>query len=195
MTLQSPKKISQQIVYQKYRTVISKVFELEKSNKNSEQKLEIEVYKSTYTSLVCAFDEQQNLILNRQFRFGPERFLLEFPGGGVNDEDLIKDIAISELMEETGYFSDSINLVESFWDGPYTTGKTHLFLATNCKKITTLKHEPEELIETVLFEPKDFESLIQNPDFIHSSLFCKILCKLGLYEPALQKIQKVKSKK
>lgn len=179
MTLQSPKKISQKIVYRKYRTVVSKVFEIENNNQKSVQKLEIEVYDSTHTSLVCAFDEQQNLILNKQFRFGPERFLFEFPGGGTNDENLIKDAAISELMEETGYFSESVALLESFWDGPYTTGKTHLFLATNCKKIATLKHESEEIIETVLFKPKDFDNLIKNPDFIHSSLFCKVILSLG----------------
>ncbi len=196
--MQIPIKKSQKIVYQNYRTIWQKVFEIPKngvnldnSNQNKQelkqklnqsdssennQKKEIvmEVYGTNQTVLVCAFDIFGNLILNSQFRFGPERFLLEFPGGACDDKENIEKTAQKELLEETGYSGD-LQHFETRVDGGYATGFTHIFIAQNCQKIQQNNLETEEIITNLIIKPTEFVKLIQNPDFIHADLLAKLL--------------------
>lgn len=182
-----PIKKSQKIVYQNFRTIWQKVFEIsQKDSSNSSleggknpqnlQKREIvmEVYGTSYTVLVCALDTFGNLILNSQFRFGPEKFLLEFPSGGCDKIENIEKTAQKELLEETGY-QGNLEYFQMRVDGGYSTGQTHIFIAKNCQKTQENSLEAEEIITNLLIKPSEFVKLIQNPDFIHADLFARLL--------------------
>lgn len=189
-----PIKKSQKIVYQNYRTIWQKVFEipkkqvysnLEKSSQLNQnnlkekiqkdtQEITMEVYGTNHTVLVCALDIFGSLILNSQFRFGPEKFLLEFPGGGCLDEEDIVKTAQKELLEETGYCGN-LELFQTRVDGSYATGLTHIFIARTCQKIQENNLETEEIITSLIIKSTEFRDLVQNPDFIHADLLARIL--------------------
>lgn len=171
----NPIKKSQTTVYRNYRVVLQKVFELPNLTDNQEKKeITMEVFETSNTVIVCALDLSGNLILNRQFRFGPEQFLLEFPGGGCDQLSEIKNMAKRELLEETGYEGD-LEFLETVPDGPYYTGQTHIFVARNCQLISEPTPEIEEIITNILIKPTEFKSLITNPDFVHANWLAKLI--------------------
>lgn len=51
---------------------------------------------------VVAFDDEERIVLVRQFRFGTREVNLEIPGGGVDDGESARIAAERELREETG---------------------------------------------------------------------------------------------
>jgi 8-oxo-dGDP phosphatase len=80
---------------------------------------------------VVALDDDNHIILVRQYRHGYGGSSLELPGGvmDANDRDPIAT-AMRELAEETGYSCDRCRLVGSLSPNPGThTNRAHVVLA------------------------------------------------------------------
>ncbi|NBH24561.1 NUDIX hydrolase [Lachnospiraceae bacterium] len=60
---------------------------------------------------VVPVDDKGRLILVRQYRNALDRYTLEIPAGGLNDNEPTKDAAARELTEETGYTAGKIELL------------------------------------------------------------------------------------
>lgn len=116
--------------------------------------------KSTPYSIIIPFLDETTVILIRQYRFGVNKVILEFPMGVVTGKKP-KAIAAQELEEETGYRTKSITLIKSFYLSPgWSTQQGHIFVA---KGLTPgkQKQEPYEFIEVVPTKIDKIESLIQ----------------------------------
>ncbi len=101
---------------------------------------------------VCllALTRNQEVILARQFRPGPNRMLDELPGGYVDQGEAPEQTANRELLEETGYAAGSLIALGRFLEGAYSTIDIHGFLALNCELRTDQKLDANEFIEVVL---------------------------------------------
>ena len=93
---------------------------------------------------ILAIDDEDNVLLVRQYRHPAEQLLLEIPAGtlGVDAKTgAIEDPAKAarrELEEETGYRADSWQLLTSFWTAPgFATELMHLYLATDLRPAHT----------------------------------------------------------
>src|SRR5690606_14499928 len=53
--------------------------------------------------VIFAINDQNEVIVEEQFRRGVDKVLLELPAGGVNQNESPEETAKRELMEETGY--------------------------------------------------------------------------------------------
>ncbi len=87
---------------------------------------------------ILALDEQDRVLMVRQYRAPAGRTLLEIPAGtldidagsgAIEDPDLA---APRELEEETGYRTGSLRRLTSFWTAPgFATELMYLYLATD----------------------------------------------------------------
>lgn len=75
-----------------------------------------------------------------------------FPAGYIEKGEDIKTSALRELREETGYTTNDIIEIDSFYqDEGCSAALNHLFIAKNCKKTTHQDLDEYELVKYMLF--------------------------------------------
>ncbi len=81
---------------------------------------------------IIAIDENDNVLLVRQFRKPVEKALLEIPAGGIEPgEDPVTTVR-RELREETGYLPRKVERLSGFYSAPgYCTEYLYLYLASD----------------------------------------------------------------
>jgi ADP-ribose pyrophosphatase len=126
--LKPEKKLTSQQIYQGHAVNI-RVDTVEKA---SGKKTTRDVVEHSDCVAVVVLDEQDNVILVRQFRHAADRFLLEIPAGGIDSGEEPIDSVRRELQEEIGYFPRKIDKLGGFYSIPgYGTEYLHCFLATD----------------------------------------------------------------
>jgi len=124
---------------------------------------ESDFYIKREGSAVCtlALTRKKKVILVKQFRPGPQRILLELPGGYIDKDEKPKIAAARELMEETGY-KGKIQFVTTCYDDAYSSMNRYCFVATDCKKANKAKLEENEFAEFVLLDLNEFRNLLRS---------------------------------
>lgn len=128
-----------------------------------------EALKRKPSVIVIATTNQQVIIVEESQPYNQDRVTL--PGGILNDEDLLINIK-RELLEETGYISESW----SFWktidilEYSKLEWESAFFIAKDCKKVAEQKLDSGEKIETKLLSFDEFLSLVQSDSFSNSYL-------------------------
>ncbi len=110
---------------------------------------------------VLALTTDKQVILAKQFRPGPEKILLEMPGGVIDKNETAEAAIKRELLEETGY-TGNFQFVGTSLDCAYSTLIRHNFVATDCHKIQEQKLEANEFIEIVTMSLTDFRKHLQS---------------------------------
>ena len=91
-----------------------------------------EVVEHSACIAVVPLDEQNNILLVRQFRYPVGRFLLEIPAGGIDPGEEPSDSVCRELQEEIGYLPRKIDRLGGFYAIPgYGTEYLYCFLASD----------------------------------------------------------------
>jgi ADP-ribose pyrophosphatase len=99
------RKVGEKIVYDRFRRIVSRSFALPDGST-----AEFEVVEFVDSAAVLALTPAQEVVLVREFRPGPEEVLLELPGGVVELDETPIDAARAELLEETGYGGEIIEV-------------------------------------------------------------------------------------
>lgn len=125
---------------------------------------------------ILAFDENENLIMVRQYRHGINELSLEFPAGVIDQGEAPLDAAIRELQEETGYSSSDWQEIGKLNPNPaFIDNECRFFLARNCKKTHETNFDYFEEIETELYKLSEVKEMIAQNKIGHSLVAC------GLY--------------
>lgn len=100
-------------------------------------------------SAVIAITSDNQIVLKSEHRHCYERDLIELPSGVFEpDETDALAVAKRELLEETGYASNNwFYLGESIENSAKLTNKIHLYLATDCVKVSDQQLDRTEDIE------------------------------------------------
>jgi len=99
---------------------------------------------------VLAIDDQDRVLLVRQFRVAIGEVLLEVPAGTLDvlPDGSIEDPELAaprELEEETGMRAGSWRLIASFWTAPgFASELMHLYLATDLRPADGERLGPDE---------------------------------------------------
>ena len=109
---------------------------------------------------VLALDEDNKVILVKQFRPGPRQIFTELVAGLVDVGESPLEAAKRELLEETGYTGDFEFISKVYIDG-YSDVTRHVYVARNCTKVSEPKLDPSEFLETVLMPLAQYRQTIK----------------------------------
>ncbi len=108
--------------------------------------------------------EDLKIVLVKQFRCGIKTETFEIPAGEINDGETADQAIIREVLEETGYKSDSVEFVKKVCSSPATTSSyMSLFILKNAVSVNNdLNLDEDEFLERVELTFSEFEQLYQN---------------------------------
>lgn len=112
------------------------------------------------SAVMMAVDENNRVLLVRQFRLPAEQDLWELPAGRLDPGESPLQAAKRELREETGYDATQWTELVSFWASPgYVQEKMTIFLAQH---LAAGKQEPmdDERIEIRWFDKDEIARMI-----------------------------------
>ncbi len=128
---------------------------------------------------ILALTPDRQVVLAKQFRPGPEKMLLELPGGGIEKDETPEQAARRELLEETGYDGDFAS-VGTCLDCAYSTMVRHVFVATNCVRIQEPQFDENEFIEVITLPLVEFRSHLRSGELTDVEVGYLCLDALGL---------------
>lgn len=109
------------------------------------------------------------IVLVRQFRFGSQRLSWEVPGGCMDDGESAVMAAERELVEETGYVPQSIELLYQCAPNPAIMSNTcFVTLAKEVVLREDVNWDEHEELELGVFSEDEIWAMIQAGEIFHS---------------------------
>ena len=149
--------LSREVVFQKYNRVIEKV--VFKMPDGTEKDFYIK--KERPAAAVLALTPDKQVILVKQYRPGPQKIILELPGGYTNKNEDAQTAIERELLEETGYRGNIQHVTDSL-DCAYSTMIRSCFVATDCMRVAEQKLEAAEFAEVTLVPLNEFKNIVRS---------------------------------
>ena len=111
--------------------------------------------------VVLALTNDKKIVMIRQFRKPADEVLWELPAGKIELGEDLKNCALRELEEETGYYPRKIKKLITFFSTPgFCDEKLTLFLAEDLEK-RNKNEDADEFIEVELIKPNKVLKLVQ----------------------------------
>ena len=112
---------------------------------------EWEMYGGGETVGVLALTPDQRVVCVRQFRPGPDRVVLNIPGGFVDPGETAVQAAARELVEETGFVSTDLTHVATAMSAA-SAGRRHVVVARDCVPTGSQRLDEYEDCEPVVLD-------------------------------------------
>lgn len=112
--------------------------------------------------IVVSITSDNQYIITLQNRMN-EKMIAEFPSGYIEPNETPKDAAKRELMEETGYSSDNVFIIDEVYTSPgIDNSKTYIAIASNCIKTGEEQKIGNEIVSYNTFNKKELDYMIEN---------------------------------
>jgi len=103
-----------------------------------------EIVEHSGAVAIVPVNENMEVLCIRQYRKAAEKVLLEIPAGIIEPGEKIEDCAQRELAEETGFASNNLLNLTSFYPSPgFSSEIIHVFLGRDLYKKEVEKPEDE----------------------------------------------------
>jgi len=149
-------KIKEVIAFNGWRKVIQKTYKLPNG-----QQATYDILKGPDYVTVAAFTPEKKAIMVKQFRAGPEKVLVTFPTGNIDDGEDPLAAAIRELREETGYEAREIIFLKKLYT-EYRADCQYIYIALDCEKVGVQKLDETEFIDTYLISLEELKALCRD---------------------------------
>ena len=151
-------------------------------SQSAEQKSVREIVEHVDAVAVVALDKNSNVLLEKQYRHGAARELLEIPAGAIETGETPEAAACREMREETGFLPQKIIKLGGFYSAPgWATEYLHLFLATDLVP-SPLTAEDTNEIELNLVPISKIMNLIRGGQIEDAKTVAGLLWFLALQE-------------
>ncbi|WP_068671948.1 NUDIX hydrolase [Oceanobacillus sp. Castelsardo] len=120
-----------------------------------------EIIKHPGAVAVIAITKENKIVFVEQYRKPLEKSLIEIPAGKLEPGENPMIAAIRELEEETGYSTNSLSFVTSFYTSPgFANELLHIYITNDIKKLDNPRPADDdefvELVELTLDEAKQY---------------------------------------
>lgn len=121
----------------------------------------LEAFQVPHVVLIVPILDNGNFLLVEQYRHSIDQATLEFPAGRIEEDEAAKDAARRELMEETGFDSDTIEFLGPIDVAPeFGNAMVSIFMASNLIESALLSPEPYEKINIYEFSEDSLVGMI-----------------------------------
>ena len=111
--------------------------------------VDLELMDHPGASAVAAVDEQERVLLIRQYRYAAGGYIWELPAGVINPGEPPRDCAARELREEAGVDADDLHHLGTMFATPgFCNERIHLFLGRRLRDASHA-HEADEVITEI----------------------------------------------
>lgn len=150
------KKIKEAVAFNGWRKVIQKTYQLPDG-----QQATYDILKGPDYVTVAAFTKKNEAIMVKQFRAGPEKVLVTFPTGNIDEgEDPLK-AAVRELREESGYEARTIIFLKKIYT-EYRADCQYIYVALDCEKVGEQELDGTEFIDMYLISLEELKALCKD---------------------------------
>ncbi|MAM66727.1 MAG: ADP-ribose pyrophosphatase [Chloroflexi bacterium] len=127
---------------------------------------------------VVPIDENNNVLMVRQYRKAAQLNLLEVPAGGVEAGETPDETVLRELQEEVSVTSGSLRRLSGFWVSPgWATEFMHAYLATDLTP-ASLPADDDEYISVERVPLDSIPGLIESGEIQDSKSIAALLLAL-----------------
>ena len=137
-------------------------------NPNNGEAVQVTILTGNDSVNVLAITDKGNAVLVDNYRFGTSSYLLELPGGIVDDGEDHQQAAKRELLEETGYTAKEWIYVGCVASNPvFMDSFVHHYLAIGAAKTGETDLDDAEDIEVREMPIEEVRKMLFNGDFMH----------------------------
>src|SRR5687767_6448718 len=117
-----------------------------------------------------ALTEDNEVVLEKQYRHAAGEVSIELPGGCVDDtDDNLESALARELLEETGYSFSSYEYLGKISANPSTNSNwMHMFLAKGGKKVASQELDHNEEIEIDLVSIDELKQMLRENKIVQA---------------------------
>jgi 8-oxo-dGTP pyrophosphatase MutT (NUDIX family) len=118
---------------------------------------------------VVAITVEGELVLIRQYRHGSDELTLEIPGGILDEGESPIDAARRELLEETGYEAQELQVIGRVRPNPaFLTNWAYTVLATGVRITSEVAFDEHEEIDVEVVPLKQLDDLLRSGAITHA---------------------------
>ncbi len=137
-------------------------------NPKTGAELDITILTGNDSVNVFAITKEKKVVMIDQYRFGIGSYILELPGGLVDDGEDHQQAAKRELIEETGYTASEWHYAGCVASNPvFMDSFIHHYVAVDAEKTRSTELEDGEDISVREMPMQEVVEKLQNGDFLH----------------------------
>ena len=153
--------ISEEVLYSgKFLSILKESYTL--PNNETVEKEKIIKNNGKNSVIIIAITKDDKYIITFQNRL-KDKIIAEFPSGYIEDDEDILTAAKRELMEETGYTSNDLFIIDEVYTSVGIDNSiSYIVIAKDCIKTNDVNHVGTEFLTYDLFSKQELEYLINN---------------------------------
>ncbi|MEK7254345.1 MAG: NUDIX hydrolase [Bacteroidota bacterium] len=152
-------------------------------NPNNGKEIRIVTLTGNDSVTVFALTKTGNVVLVDNYRFGVHAYLLELPGGLVDDGEDHQQSAKRELLEETGYAAKEWRYAGSVASNPvFMDSFVHHYLALDAEQVAEPDLDDAEDIRVREVPLEEVRKMLFDGQFVHPHTVSGALRGLTMYD-------------